>query len=83
MTTTCANVSRSGRLNIPAKFRRAIGLEEGGAVVLELDGGEIRIRAVGEIVARAQELTARLLAGRKKSSVAAFIAERRREVRKK
>jgi AbrB family looped-hinge helix DNA binding protein len=74
-----AKVSPSGRLSIPADFRKAIGLERGGDVVIELAGREIRIRTLDEIVAQAQDLTRRLLGDRPGASVEAFLAERRRE----
>jgi AbrB family looped-hinge helix DNA binding protein len=77
-----AKVSDSGRLSIPAEFRKAVGLENGGDVVVELDGREIRIRTVDEVVAQAQALTRRLLADRKDASVDAFLAERRRQAHK-
>jgi AbrB family looped-hinge helix DNA binding protein len=82
MTAVRAKVSDSGRISIPSEFRKAVGLEKGGDVVVELEGREIRIRTVDEVVAQAQELTKRLLAGRKDASVDAFIAERRRQARK-
>ena len=82
MTAVRAKVSDSGRLSIPSEFRKAVGLENGGDVIVELDGREIRIRTVDEVVAQAQALTRRLLVGRKDSSVEAFMAERRRQARK-
>jgi len=57
MSGILARISQSGRLSIPAKFRKAVGLERGGEVVVELDGREIRIRTVDEVVGRAQTLT--------------------------
>jgi antitoxin component of MazEF toxin-antitoxin module len=66
-------------LSLPAAFRKAIGLERGGDVVVELAGKEIRVHTVDEVVARAQELTRRLLAGKAGTSVDDFLAERRRE----
>ena len=74
-----ARVSSSGRLSIPAEFRKAIGLDRGGDVVVELTGREIRIRTVEEVVAQAQANARRLTAGRPDASVDAFLAERRRE----
>ena len=79
MTVIHAKVSEAGRQSLPAEFRRAVGLERGGDVVVELAGREIRVRPLDEVVARAQELTRRLLAGRPGSSVEDFLAERRRE----
>jgi AbrB family looped-hinge helix DNA binding protein len=79
MTAVRGRVSESGRLSIPAEFRKAVGLEHGGEVVVELDGREIRIRTVDGVVDRAQILTRRLIGGKPDSSVAAFLAERHRE----
>ena len=79
MSYVRAKVSESGRLSLPAEFRRAIGLEQGGDVVVELDGRDIRIRSLDEAVARAQALTKKLLGGKRAASVNAFLAERRRE----
>jgi bifunctional DNA-binding transcriptional regulator/antitoxin component of YhaV-PrlF toxin-antitoxin module len=56
-----ARVSESGRLSISAKFRKAIGLKRGGEVVVELDGREIRIRTIDEVVGRAQAFTRQLI----------------------
>jgi bifunctional DNA-binding transcriptional regulator/antitoxin component of YhaV-PrlF toxin-antitoxin module len=72
-------VSESGRLSLPAEFRKAVGLDHGGDVVVELDGREIRIRTVDEVVARAQALTRRLLGNASDASVDAFLTERRRD----
>jgi AbrB family looped-hinge helix DNA binding protein len=79
MKSNRAKVSKSGRLSIPSEIRKAIGLEHGGNVVVELAGNEIRIRTVAEAIARAQELTHRLLAGQPGTSVDDFIAERRKQ----
>jgi len=79
MSGVLARVSESGRLSIPAKFRKAVGLERGGEVVVELDGREIRIRTVDEVVGRAQALTRQLLGDKPDASLDAFLAERRRE----
>lgn len=79
MNAIRAKVSESGRLSLPAPFRKALGLAQGGDVVVELHGREIRIRTVDEAVAQAQTLAKRLLAGKPESSVDAFLAERRRD----
>ena len=72
-------VSKSGRLSIPAGLRKAIGLDRGGDVVIELTGREIRIRTVQEVIAQTQAIARRLTAGKPNASVDAFLAERRRE----
>jgi bifunctional DNA-binding transcriptional regulator/antitoxin component of YhaV-PrlF toxin-antitoxin module len=79
MTVVHGRVSGSGRLSIPAEFRKAVGLERGGDVVVELDGREIRIRTVGEVIAQARALTQRLIGDKPEASVDAFLSERRRE----
>ena len=72
-------VSKSGRLSLPAAFRKAISLEEGGHVVVELDERGIHIMTQRQAIARAQALSKRLLHGKPGTSVDDFIAERRRE----
>jgi hypothetical protein len=60
-------------------FAKAVGLEHGGNVLIELVGREIRIRTVDEVVAQAQAIARRLTAGNPDASLDAFLAERRRE----
>ncbi len=79
MKSVHARISESGRLSLPAEFRKAVGLEHGGDVVVELVGREIHIRTVSETILRAQALTERLLAGKPDASVDAFLTARRRE----
>ena len=75
------HVSKSGRMSLPATFRKAIGLEHGGDVVVELKDGEIRIRTVDEVVSRAQALSRELLRDDPNASVDDFIDWRRRDSR--
>jgi AbrB family looped-hinge helix DNA binding protein len=77
MASIYAKVSKSGRLSIPARLRKAVGLEDGGDVVVELDDSELRIRTVDEVVRRAQAMTRRSVADKPGTSVDDF--ERRRE----
>ncbi len=79
MNAVRARVSASGRLSLPAAFRNAVGLEQGGDVVVELEGREIRIRTIDEVVSHAQALTRRFLDGMPDASVEAFLEERRRD----
>jgi bifunctional DNA-binding transcriptional regulator/antitoxin component of YhaV-PrlF toxin-antitoxin module len=67
------------RLSIPAEFRKAVGLEHGGDVVIELVGREIRIKTINEVVAQVQAIARRLTPGNPDASVDAFVAERRRD----
>lgn len=78
MNALRGRVTESGRLSLPAEFRKAVGLEHGGDVVIELDGRTIRVRSVAEVIADTQALARRLFAGTG-ASVDAFIAERRAE----
>jgi AbrB family looped-hinge helix DNA binding protein len=82
MTSIRAKVSEAGRLSIPAEFRRAVGLEQGGDVVVSLQNGEIRIRTLDEAIAQAQAATRQLLGGKRGASVDRFLAERRRMARR-
>lgn len=82
MKSIRAKISPSGRLSIPAPFRRAVGLQAGGEVVIELAGKEMRIRSLAEAVAQAQALSRRLLGERPTAAVDDFIAARRREAAK-
>lgn len=79
MNAVGGRVSKSGRISLPAEFRKAVGLDHGGDVVADLDGNEIRIRTVDEVVSRAQALTLRLIGHNPTASVDAFLAERRRD----
>jgi bifunctional DNA-binding transcriptional regulator/antitoxin component of YhaV-PrlF toxin-antitoxin module len=79
MNAIRGRVSESGRLGLPAELRKAVGLDRGGDVVIELDGADIRIRTVREVVARAQALSNQLLADKSEGSVDAFLAERRKD----
>jgi bifunctional DNA-binding transcriptional regulator/antitoxin component of YhaV-PrlF toxin-antitoxin module len=79
MNAIRGRVSESGRLGLPAELRKAVGLDRGGDVVIELDGADIRIRTVREVVARAQALSEELLAGKPDAGVDARLAERRKD----
>lgn len=54
-----AQVGADGRLLVPAPYRRLLGLEGGGQVLLLLEDGELRIVGRDAAVRRAQELVAR------------------------
>ena len=79
MNAIRGRVSESGRVSLPSEFRKALGLEHGGDVVIELADHTIRIRTVDEVIAHAQALTRRLLGDRPETGVDAFVAERRAE----
>jgi bifunctional DNA-binding transcriptional regulator/antitoxin component of YhaV-PrlF toxin-antitoxin module len=81
MNAVRGRVSGSGRLSIPAEFRKAVGLEHGGDVVIELVGPEIRIRRIDEVVAQVRAIARRLTVGKPEASVDEFLAERRRDAK--
>ena len=70
------NVSKSGHLDLPADFRRSMGIENGGPVSVWFVNGELRIRAVADILAELQTEGSRILAN---DSVDRFLADRREE----
>ncbi len=65
-----------GRVVIPADFRRALRLEGGDTVVLQLRDGVLHVLTRETAIRRAQELVARHTKGRR-SLVDDLIAERR------
>lgn len=77
--STRAKITPSGRLSLPADIRRRHGLGKGGEVLIEDRGSEIVIRTLNQAVARAQEISRKLMAGKEGASVDDFLADRRRE----
>lgn len=55
-TSLRGHVSETGRLSLPAELRRAVGLERGGPVRLEVIDGVIRIRTMKEVRDRIRAL---------------------------
>ncbi len=72
-------VAENGRLSIPARQRKLLGLAEGGLVVSRVENGELRIRPVLEVLASLQARVRRHAAGAE-SSVDLLLAMRREEV---
>jgi bifunctional DNA-binding transcriptional regulator/antitoxin component of YhaV-PrlF toxin-antitoxin module len=68
-----------GRLSLPAALRRKHGLAQGGEVIVEDIGDAIVLRTLDQVVARAQALSRKLVAGRAGASVDDFLADRARE----
>jgi AbrB family looped-hinge helix DNA binding protein len=68
-------MAANGRISIPAKQRKALGLEKGGLVVATVENGELRIRTVKAVL---DELRKRLAPYLKASgdTVDRFIADR-------
>ncbi len=71
-------IREGGRLVIPAKYRKALGIKPGDEVLLSLEDGEIRVVSTRQAVARAQTLVRRYIPkGRSLSEE--LIKERREE----
>jgi bifunctional DNA-binding transcriptional regulator/antitoxin component of YhaV-PrlF toxin-antitoxin module len=65
-----------GRLSLPAELRKKHGLTQGGEVIVEDIGDAIVLRTLDQVVARAQALSRKLVAGKAGASVDAFLADR-------
>ena len=72
-------MAANGRLSVPAKLRKALGLEDGGVVVLSVHDGELRIRPVKAVLAEVQAMVAPYLKA-SGDSVERFLADKRAEV---
>jgi AbrB family looped-hinge helix DNA binding protein len=71
-------IREDGRLVIPAKYRKALGLKPGDEVVLVLEEDEIRVVSTRQAIARAQAMVRQYIpAGRSLSQE--LIRERREE----
>ncbi|WP_419163980.1 AbrB/MazE/SpoVT family DNA-binding domain-containing protein [Candidatus Palauibacter sp.] len=76
--TERVTIDEAGRLVVPARFRRALGIRGRQQLLVGLEGDTIRLRTVRGALARLQALAAR---NRQESGsvVDAFILERRAE----
>lgn len=74
-----AKVMPDGRVSLPADVRKRHGLTHGGEVIVEDTGDAIVLRTLDQVVARAQDLSCRLVAGKVGASVDDFLTERARE----
>ena len=76
--TCVVRVAANGRLSVPAKQRKQLGLENGGLVVLRVEGDDLHIRPVRAVLAELQERVRRALPD-SHDVVDRFIADRRKE----
>lgn len=54
--TQSAKIVSGGRLQLPADFRREIGVSDGDTVVMEVKDGSLVITPYREIISRVQEM---------------------------
>lgn len=71
-------VLEGGRIVIPSRFRRELGIAPGDTLSMELDDGELRLETRSRSLARAREL-ARPFLPADRSLADELIAERRAE----
>lgn len=74
--TLQVNITANGRMSLPADIRKRLGLEGGGAVLVEETDDGVILRTVDQAVARAQAIARRYTA-HPDASVDAFLAARR------
>ena len=70
-------VANNGRMVLPKSVREALGVTQGGAVVLSIEGDVVKLTSIHQSVARAQALYRQHATN--DLSVDDFIAERRAE----
>ena len=76
--TLQVNITPNGRMSLPVGIRKRLGLEAGGAVLVEETSDGVVLRTVGQAVARAQAIAKRYN-DHPDASVDAFLANRRAE----
>lgn len=81
MPTITTQIGKSGRIVIPANYRKALGLMPGDTVVLALEGEEVRMATPRQAVKRAQALVGRYIP-RNRALADELIRDRRAEVRR-
>ncbi|MDQ3667011.1 MAG: AbrB/MazE/SpoVT family DNA-binding domain-containing protein [Acidobacteriota bacterium] len=81
MKATVGKITPGGRLVIPARHRRALGLKTGDEVLLRVVDGELRILSQAEAVKRAQAMVKGHVK-RGRSLVDELLKERRAEAKR-
>ncbi len=72
----------AGRLVLPVAVRKVLGLKAGSRLILEVEGGEVRLRTVDAAIRRAQALLAPYRPEDGSLLSDQLIAERREEYRR-
>jgi AbrB family looped-hinge helix DNA binding protein len=78
LMTLQVNITSNGRMSLPVGIRKRLGLEGGGAVLVEETSDGVILRTVDQAVAKAQAIAKRY-AQHPDASVDAFLATRRAE----
>ena len=77
MDQMMTKLGQSGRIVLPAKFRKAMGVKPGDDLILRLEDGELRIFTRRQAIKRAQGMLKHIAPGRSLSEE--LIQERREE----
>ncbi len=78
MSVTKTKMGNNGRVVIPVACRKALGIEDGDDVILQLKDGELRLMSRAAAIERAQGLVRRYVSA-EHSLVDDLTAERRAE----
>lgn len=81
MTRYDIPLRENGRMVLPVELRRALGVGQGGRIVVQTDGDRIEITTAERSRARAKARMQRLFAGRE-SVVDELISEHRKEAQR-
>ena len=59
MKTNTATFDKSGRIVIPAEYRKALGVKPGDEVIVKLEDGSVRLFTLEQAIKEAQEIVRR------------------------
>ena len=79
MASRRVRIAPGGRVVIPAEFRKALGVEVGDSVVIELKDDELRLRSRQAAIKKVQAMVRKCLPADGRSLADELIAERREE----
>jgi len=72
-------LDEGGRIVVPARFRKELGMKKGEWLVIGLEGRELHLFTIAEAIRQAQEIAKKYPPPEGQSVVDDFIAERRWE----
>jgi bifunctional DNA-binding transcriptional regulator/antitoxin component of YhaV-PrlF toxin-antitoxin module len=81
MPNLTAKVDEVGRILLPVKLRKELGIKPGMDILLTSSGGVVRLETRAQALARARKIVRRI-APAGKSVVDEFLAERREEAKR-
>jgi AbrB family looped-hinge helix DNA binding protein len=79
MPSRHVRIAAGGRVVIPAEYRKALGVEVGDHVVIELKGDELRLRSRQAAIKKVQAMVRKHIPDESRSLADELIAERRQE----